>query len=194
MNKYVACLLPALLLAASCQSKQEKEPVYVPKSLHLEARIDRSEPVQIIDVEKALQNPAPLKLSQIASEIEYYTVGDARYTVTQAIQIPDSNAFLTLNYPRLYYRKPGGEIPSKRYGFKALDYKWNKEMAGQQLFFDKKTTRLYVALSGENKMTRYKQSTDTIPCIGELLPLDTMLQDQRLHLPGKPACQLSDGP
>ena len=150
MNKYVACLLPALLLAASCQSKQEKEPVYVPKSLHLEARIDRSEPVQIIDVEKALQNPAPLKLSQIASEIEYYTVGDARYTVTQAIQIPDSNAFLTLNYPRLYYRKPGGEIPSKRYGFKALDYKWNKEMAGQQLFFDKKTTRLYVALSGEN--------------------------------------------
>ena len=176
MNKYVACLLPALLLAASCQSKQEKEPVYVPKSLHLEARIDRSEPVQIIDVERALQNPEPLKLSQIASEIEYYTVGDARYTVTQAIQIPDSNAFLTLNYPRLYYRKPGGEIPSKRYGFKALDYKWNKEMAGQQLFFDKKTTRLYVALSGENKMTRYKQSTDTIPCIGELLPLDTMLK------------------
>ena len=78
MNKYVACLLPALLLAASCQSKQEKEPVYVPKSLHLEARIDRSEPVQIIDVEKALQNPEALKLSQIASEIEYYTVGDAR--------------------------------------------------------------------------------------------------------------------
>ena len=176
MNKYVACLLPALLLAASCQSKQEKKSVYVPKSLHMEARIDRSEPVQIIDVEKALQNPAPLKLSQIASEIEYYTVGDARYTVTQAIQIPDSNAFLTLNYPRLYYRKPGGEIPSKRYGFKALDYKWNKEMAGQQLFFDKKTTRLYVALSGENKMTRYKQSTDTIPCIGELLPIDTMLK------------------
>ena len=25
-------------------------------------------------------------------------------------------------------------------------------------------------------MTRYKQSTDTIPCIGELLPLDTMLK------------------
>ena len=65
MNKYVACLLPALLLAASCQSKQEKKSVYVPKSLHMEARIDRSEPVQIIDVEKALQNPAPLKLSQI---------------------------------------------------------------------------------------------------------------------------------
>ena len=133
----------ALLLATGCKTKTEEKggAVYVPKSLNLEALIDRSEPVQIIDVEKALQNPEALKLSQIASEIEYYTVGDARYTVTQAIQIPDSNAFLTLNYPRLYYRKPGGEIPSKRYGFKALDYKWNKEMAGQQLFFDKKTTR-----------------------------------------------------
>ncbi len=182
MNKYIACLLPLLLLAAGCQPKQEKEARYVPKSLHMEARIDRSEPLKIIDVEQAIQHPAPLKLSQIASEIEYYTVGDGRFTVTQAIQIPDSNAFLTLNYPRIYYRKPGGEIPSKRYGFKALDYKWNKEMAGQQLFFDKKTTRLYVALSGENKLTK-QEGADTIPCIGELLPLDIMLHTKRYIYP-----------
>ena len=52
-------------------------------------------PLKIVDVEQASRKPAPLKLSQIASEIEYYTVGDARFTVTQAIELPDSNAFIT---------------------------------------------------------------------------------------------------
>lgn len=86
-----------------------------------------------------------LKLSQIASKLEYYNVGDARYTVTQAIAIPDSDAFITFNNPRIYYRKQG--IPSKRYGFKALDYKWNHGMNGLNLFYDKKTTRMYCALN-----------------------------------------------
>lgn len=66
----------------------------------MEAQIDRSEPVKIVDVEQASRKPAPLKLSQIASEIEYYTVGDARFTVTQAIELPDSNAFITFNNPQ----------------------------------------------------------------------------------------------
>ena len=98
--------------------------------------------------------------SQIASEIEYYTVGDARFTVTQAIELPDSNAFITFNNPRIYYRKQG--IPSKRYGFKALAYKWNNEMNGQNMFYDKKTTRMYVALSGKTQETR-RTGTDSIP-------------------------------
>ena len=57
------------------------------------------------------------------------------YTVTQAIAIPDSNAFLTFNNPRIYYRKNGR--PSKRYGFKALAYKWNNEMNGHNLYKDR---------------------------------------------------------
>jgi|GEM_PF-48068 len=149
----------------------------------MEAQIDRSEPVKIVDVEQASRKPAPLKLSQIASEIEYYTVGDARFTVTQAIELPDSNAFITFNNPRIYYRKQG--IPSKRYGFKALAYKWNNEMNGQNMFYDKKTTRMYVALSGKTQETR-RTGTDSIPCISVLPPLDTMLTIQSYIFPESP--------
>ncbi|WP_293667367.1 DUF4933 domain-containing protein [uncultured Parabacteroides sp.] len=166
---FTLSLLSALLAATGC--KQEMKP-HVPTAPQMEARVDRSEPVKIVDVEQASRKTEPLKLSQIASEIEYYTVGDARYPVTQAIEIPDSNAFITFNNPRIYYRKQG--VPSKRYGFKALAYKWNDEMNGQNMFYDKKTTRMYVALSGKTQETRLT-GADSIPCIGELPPIDTML-------------------
>lgn len=47
-------------------------------------------------------------------------------------------------------------------------------MNGQTLFYDKKTTRMYVALSGKTQETRLT-GADSTPCIGELPPLDTML-------------------
>lgn len=166
---FTLSLLSVLLAATGC--KQEMKP-HVPTAPQMEARVDRSEPVKIVDVEQASRKTEPLKLSQIASEIEYYTIGDARYPVTQAIEIPDSNAFITFNNPRIYYRKQG--VPSKRYGFKALAYKWNDEMNGQNMFYDKKTTRMYVALSGKTQETRLT-GADSIPCIGELPPIDTML-------------------
>lgn len=172
-------LLSVLLLASGCkQAKEAKQ--HIPSAPQMEARIDRSEPVKIIDVEQAIENPEPLKLSQIASRIEYYTVGDARFTVTQAIELPDSNAFITFNNPRIYYRKQG--IPSKRYGFKALAYKWNNEMNGQNMFYDKKTTRMYVALSGKTQETR-KTGADSVPCIGMLPALDTMLAIKSYYFP-----------
>ena len=165
-------LLSALLAVTGCKQQTGEAKPHIPTAPQMEARVDRSEPVKIVDIEQAFQKPEQLKLSQIASEIEYYTVGDARYPVTQAIEIPDSNAFITFNNPRIYYRKQG--IPSKRYGFKALAYKWNNEMNGQTLFYDKKTTRMYVALSGKTQETRLT-GADSTPCIGELPPLDTML-------------------
>lgn len=130
------------------------------------------------------QETRSVEVEQIASEIEYYTVGDARFTVTQAIELPDSNAFITFNNPRIYYRKQG--IPSKRYGFKALAYKWNNEMNGQNMFYDKKTTRMYVALSGKTQETR-RTGTDSIPCISVLPPLDTMLTIQSYIFPKAPS-------
>lgn len=172
-------LLSVLLLASGCKQAEEAKQ-HVPSAPQMEARIDRSEPVKIIDVEQALENPEPLKLSQIASRIEYYTVGDARFTVTQAIELPDSNAFITFNNPRVYYRKQG--LPSKRYGFKALAYKWNNEMNGQNMFYDKKTTRMYVALSGKTQETR-KTGADSVPCIGMLPALDTMLTIKSYYFP-----------
>ena len=127
ITKFSTCLLFLALLLNSCQQRNQ------PTSPQYEAEYNRSTTPALIDIEKALDHPAMLKLSQIASKLEYYNVGDARYTVTQAIAIPDSDAFITFNNPRIYYRKQG--IPSKRYGFKALDYKWNHGMNGLNLFY-----------------------------------------------------------
>ena len=133
----IICICLAYIsVLSSCKEKSETNirPVTPPK---YEGKVDNSVIPTHIDLEEALNKDRnPLKLSQIASEIDYYIVGDGNYTVTQAIAIPDSNAFLTFNNPRIYYRKNGK--PSKRYGFKALAYKWNNEMNGHNLFYDKK--------------------------------------------------------
>lgn len=177
ITKFSTCLLFLALLLNSCQQRNQ------PTSPQYEAEYNRSTTPALIDIEKALDHPAMLKLSQIASKLEYYNVGDARYTVTQAIAIPDSDAFITFNNPRIYYRKQG--IPSKRYGFKALDYKWNHGMNGLNLFYDKKTTRMYCALSGLDQDNKKDSTTfnDIRPCIGELPTLDTMLTIQNYIFP-----------
>ena len=95
---FTISILSVLLLATGCKQTEEKVR-HIPTAPQMKARIDRSEPVKTVDVEQAAENPVPLKLSQIASKIEYYTVGDARFTVTQAIELPDSGAFITFNNP-----------------------------------------------------------------------------------------------
>ena len=94
ITKFSTCLLFLALLLNSCQQRNQ------PTSPQYEAEYNRSTTPALIDIEKALDHPAMLKLSQIASKLEYYNVGDARYTVTQAIAIPDSDAFITFNNPR----------------------------------------------------------------------------------------------
>lgn len=180
LSALIAICTVCLSILGSCKGKEEKNirPVTPPK---YEGKVDYTATPISIDLEKTIEgDKEPLKLSQIASEIEYHIVGDANYTVTQAIAIPDSNAFLTFNNPRLYYRKIGK--PSKRYGFKALAYKWNNEMNGHNLFYDKKTTRMYCALSGKDQNNR---GTDDpyYPQIAELPPLDTMLTINRYVFP-----------
>lgn len=163
------CGLIGILLSSGCK---EKEVVSLPASPQMEARYDRSVAPVLVDVEKGIQQRKSLKLSQIGSEIEYYRIGDATYGVKQVIDLPDSNAIITFNNPRIYYRKQG--IPSKRYGFKALAYKWNNEMGGKSLFYDKKTSHMYVALSGKDTTSRGKD-IPVVPFIGKLPALDTML-------------------
>lgn len=177
----ILCISLACLSTLGCRkenSEQKLPPVTPPK---YEGKVDYTVTPTPIDLEEALSKDIkPLKLSQIASEIDYYIVGDGNYTVKQAIALPDSNAFITFNNPRIYYRKKGR--PSKRYGFKALAYKWNNEMNGHNLFYDKKTTRMYCALSGKDQNTR---GTDKpyFPQIVELPPLDTMLTISRYVFP-----------
>lgn len=165
ITKLSTYLLFLALLLNSCQQRNQPDKAgestaYQPTSSQYKPEYNRSTTPALIDIEKALNRPATLKLSQIASKLEYYNVGDARYTVTQAIAIPDSDAFITFNNPRIYYRKQG--IPSKRYGFKALDYKWNHGMNGLNLFYDKKTTRMYCALSGLDQDNKKIRSHSTI--------------------------------
>lgn len=172
-HRYLYLLTFALCLAAaSCHKQKNTEPEnnFKPASPRYTAVYDRSTPISQIDIEQAMDaEPVSLKLSDIASEIEYYTVGDANFPVTQAISIPDREAFLTFNNPRIFYRRQG--VPSKRYGFKAIAYRWNNEMNGQNLFYDKKTTRLYCAMSGKDQKNKEKGD----PYIGELPHLDSLL-------------------
>lgn len=91
ITKFSTCLLFLALLLNSCQQRNQ------PTSPQYEPEYNSSTTPALIDIEKALNHPAMLKLSQIASKLEYYNVGDARYTVTQAIAIPDSDAFITFN-------------------------------------------------------------------------------------------------
>ena len=130
---FILGIIITLLAFVSCKQTVETLP-HTPASPQTEAQFDRSQTVKLIDVNQAIENSQPLKLSQIASSIEYHLVGDGAYTVKQAIEMPEDSAFITFNHPRIYYRRLGR--PSKRYGFKAIDYKWNNCMNGQNLFYD----------------------------------------------------------
>ena len=112
--------------------------------------------------------------------------------VTQAIAIPDSDAFITFNNPRIYYRKQG--IPSKRYGFKALDYKWNHGMNGLNLFYDKKTTRMYCALERPRPKTikRFDHIQRYKAMYRGITHISTMLTIPEYIFPEKPALQIFD--
>lgn len=159
--------LTSLLLLSSCTFTR-KEEVYQPASPCYTAQYDRSVPPARIEVEKALsETPASLRLSQIASTIEYYTVGDATFPVTQVIAVP--GGFLTFNHPRIFLCRPGEK--RKRYGFKALYYRWDNSLRGQNLYYDKATTCLYVAMGGA-----HRHAKDLVaPYIGELPPMDSIL-------------------
>ena len=72
---------------SSCKQKEGKSirSITPPK---YEGKVDYAVVPTYIDLESALNGEKqPLKLSQIASEIEYHIVGDANYTVTQAIAL-----------------------------------------------------------------------------------------------------------
>lgn len=149
---------------------REKE--YQPASPRYDAKYDYSVPPVRIDVENTLTSPTPLLLSQIASEIQYFTVGDITFPVTQVLDVEDG--FLTFNNPRTFYCKPGEK--RKRYGFKTLAHNWSSKGDGKNLYYDKATTRVYCLLNKGNK-----DSVIVSPYIAELPPLDTMLLRTR-HL------------
>lgn len=150
-------------------TEEEKKEFAAPQ---FQVRYERDEPVSKIDLVAALSHERDLKLSSIANSIEYYIVGDATYPVTQVVTIPDSSGIVTFNYPRIYYRRQN--MPSKRLGFKALAYQWNQDMDRRDLFYDKKSRKMFVALSGRDK-TNKDTSAFVVPSIGELPVVDSLI-------------------
>lgn len=107
------CLFFALLILVSgCKQKNEgtassetEETAYQPASPKYTARHDHSTPAAKIDVESAISTSSPVKLSEVASTIEYYQVGDDKYPVTEVVAV--EGGFIALNKPKLYLYRQG---------------------------------------------------------------------------------------
>lgn len=95
MKKNISyCLFFALLILVSgCKQKNEtessttEETAYQPASPKYTARYDHSTPTAKIDVESAISTSSPVRLSEVASTIEYYQVGDDKYPVTEVVAV-----------------------------------------------------------------------------------------------------------
>ena len=152
------CLFFALLILVSgCKQKNEtessttEETAYQPASPKYTARYDHSTPTAKIDVESAISTSSPVRLSEVASTIEYYQVGDDKYPVTEVVAV--EGGFIALNKPKLYLYRQGKK--RKRVGLKTEYSNWRDNESGNNLFYDKKTTRLYVQLKKLNQETGY---------------------------------------
>lgn len=173
MNKSILyiLLLAALAAITGCKQKgktpdtvlsaQEKHRPLPPKQT---ARYDYSVPPTRIDVEKAITGSAPVNLSQVASNIDYYLVGDDKYPITDIVSTGEG--FIILNRPKLYYYRKG--VRRKRIGLKTNFETWN--VRGKRLHYDKATSNLYVHLKQLNPETGYSDHQ-----ILKLPPLEEVL-------------------
>ena len=162
-----------LLLLVGCKQKEAppasfetETEEYQPTSPKYTARYDHSTPTAKIDVESAISTSSSVRLSEVASTIEYYQVGDDKYPVTDVVAV--ENGFIALNKPKLYLYRQGKK--RKRIGLKTDYNNWKDHTSGNDLFYDKATTKLYVHLKKLNPETGYASMF-----IGELPPLDSVL-------------------
>lgn len=160
-----------LILLSGCKQKGEdknysptEEISYQPTGPQYTARYDRTKPVEMIDVESAISTSSDVRLSEVASTIEYFQVGDDKYPVTDVIAV--DGGFIALNQPKLYLYRQGQK--RKRVGLKTEYNNWYP--SGKNLFYDKATTKLYGQTKKINPETGYANWY-----IGELPPLDSVL-------------------
>ena len=164
-------LLPTLiLLAAGCgrQKASDAEPASPQAAPHqplppkYQARYDASVPPERIRIEKAMADSVPVNLSQVASTIEYYMVGDNKYPITGVVAT--NEGFIALNQPKLYLYRQG--VRRKRVGLKTGYSNWINE--SPRIHFDKNSNRLYAYLTRINE--GYAENY-----FAELPPLDSVL-------------------
>ena len=87
----------------------------------------------------AISTSSPVLLSEVASTIEYYQVGDDKYPITDVVAV--EGGFIVLNQPKLYLYRQGKK--RKRVGLKTEYNDWKDYISGKNLFYDKATTKLY---------------------------------------------------
>lgn len=171
MNKqFPIILLAIILLVTGCKKKEASTEAdisvaenYIPAGPLHTAVHDYSTPPERIDVESGIESSSPVRLSQVASNIMYYAVGDDKYSVTDVVAV--DGGFIALNQPKLYLYRKG--MKRKRVGLKT---EYNNWFSKQHLYYDKETTRLYAFLK---KIT--PESAYAVKYIGVLPPLDSVL-------------------
>ena len=166
-------LLVFLILFTGCKQKGKEtissvteEAVYQPASPKYTAKYDKTNLTEKIDVESAISTSSPVLLSEVASTIEYYQVGDDKYPITDVVAV--EGGFIVLNQPKLYLYRQGKK--RKRVGLKTEYNDWKDYISGKNLFYDKATTKLYGQTKKINPETGYANWY-----IGELPPLDSVL-------------------
>ena len=87
-------LLVFLILFTGCKQKGKEtissvteEAVYQPASPKYTAKYDKTNPTEKIDVESAISTSSPVLLSEVASTIEYYQVGDDKYPISEFVAV-----------------------------------------------------------------------------------------------------------
>lgn len=164
-------LLPTfILLVAGCgrqkasetESDSPQAAPHQPLPPKYQARYDASVPPERIRIEKAMADSVPVKLSQVASTIEYYMVGDDKYPITGVVAT--NEGFITLNQPKLYLYRQG--VRRKRVGLKTGYSNWINGCP--RIHFDKSSNRLYAYLTRINE--GYAENY-----FAELPPLDSVL-------------------
>lgn len=167
-------LLPVLLPVTGCKQQKTTEAertitevkTHQPLPPKYTVHYDKSVTPAHIDIEKAITSSTPVNLSQVASSIDYFMVGDDKYPITDIVSTNDG--FIALNQPKLYLYRKGKK--RKRVGLKTTYGNWIAVLGVKKISFDTTTTRLYAHLKKINQETGYGEEY-----IAELPPLDSVL-------------------
>ena len=151
------------------------EPAAIPAAPRYTAVADTSVPPLCVEIEKALADSSPVRLSEVAARIDYYPVGDERYPVAQVEAIPQG--LITFSDPRTYLSRTPGK-KRKRIGFKASIPTIGHTATGRSFYYDPQTTRLHYLLNYHGE-----KAEDDRLYIGVIPPLDSMLARTKYLFP-----------
>ena len=125
-----------LILISGCKQKGEdnssssaEKSSHQPTGPQYTANYDRTKPTETIDVESTISTSSEVRLSEVASSIEYFQVGDDKYPVTDVVAV--DGGFIALNKPKLYLYRQGKK--RTRVGLKTKYSDWTHYLYADSL-------------------------------------------------------------